>query len=109
MNLLSKLLTFVLVLAALGVGALFALQNEMPVPLDLLVYTFEPRSLALWILAALAIGGLLGMIASSAILLRLRASLGSTRRQLVKVQAELDRLRNPPLASGDGAPPNSAE
>ena len=93
MKFMRRLLTVLLVLAAIGVGALFALQNKAPVPLDLLVYTFEPRSLALWILCALAVGGLLGMLASSAILLRLRASLGTSRRQLARSRAELDKLR----------------
>ena len=75
MKFLRNLLTLVVVLAMIAVGVLFALQNEEPVPLDLLVYQFEPRSLALWLLSALAIGGLLGLVISSAIMLRLRTSL----------------------------------
>jgi putative membrane protein len=93
MKFLRHLLIFAVVLAAIGVGILFALQNTVPVPLDLLVYTFEPRSLALWLLSTLAIGGVLGMLASSAMLLRLRARLGTTRRQLARVRAELDQKR----------------
>ena len=80
MKFLRNILTVLIMLATIAVGVLFALQNKMPVPLDLLVYTFEPRSLALWVLGALALGGVLGMLASSAILLRLRASLASSRR-----------------------------
>jgi uncharacterized membrane protein YciS (DUF1049 family) len=94
MKSLRKLLTVVIVLAALGVGMLFALQNKIPVPLDLLVYTFEPRSLALWVLSAFAIGGLLGMLACSAIMLRQRASLGSAKRQLARTRAEVGKLRD---------------
>jgi putative membrane protein len=90
-----KLLTLAVVLATLTVGVLFALQNKAPVPLDLLVYTFNPKSLALWILASLAMGGLLGMLASSAIVLRLRTSLASTNRKLAKANAELAKLRVP--------------
>jgi uncharacterized integral membrane protein len=92
MKFLRNILTVLIMLATIAVGVLFALQNKMPVPLDLLVYTFEPRSLALWVLGALALGGVLGMLASSAILLRLRASLASSRRQLAKARAESDRL-----------------
>ena len=62
MKLLRNLLTLVLVIGAAAVGVLFALQNETPVALDMLVYTFEPRSLALWVLSAFAIGGLVGML-----------------------------------------------
>ena len=90
-----RLITLVIVLATLAVGVLFALQNKTPVPLDLLVYTFDPKSLALWILASLAMGGLLGMLASSAIVLRLRTSLASTNRKLTKANTELAKLRTP--------------
>lgn len=94
MKLLRNLLTVLVLLATLGVGVLFALQNEIPIPLDLLVYTFEPRSLALWILLAFALGGLLGMLVSSVILVRTRAALGSCKRQLEKAQVEVRKLRD---------------
>lgn len=95
MKVFRKLLTLVIVLATIAVGVLFALQNKAPVPLDLLVYTFSPKSLALWVLASLALGGLLGLLASSAIVLRLRTSLGSANRKLSKATAELSKLRAP--------------
>ena len=63
MKLLRKLLTVLTVLVTLVVGVLFALRNSLPVSLDLLVYTFGPQSIALWILVAFALGGLLGMMA----------------------------------------------
>lgn len=101
MKLLRTLVTLVIVLATLAVGVLFALQNKAPVPLDLLVYTFDPRSLALWILLALALGGIMGMLFSSAIVLRLRASLRSSKRKLSKATAELDSLRTVGLKDGE--------
>lgn len=91
---LRKLLTIVVVLATLLASVLFALQNEVSVPLSILVYTFEPQSLALWVLVAFAIGGALGMIVSSVILVRTRASLGASRRQLERALQELRSLRN---------------
>ena len=93
MKLLRNLLTLALVIGAAAVGVLFALQNEVPVALDLLVYTFEPRSLALWVLSAFALGGLVGMLLSSFILVRQRAALGSVRRQLNRARAEVDKVR----------------
>jgi len=101
MKLLRNLLTVLIVLAMVGVGVLFALQNEAPVPLDLLVYKFEPRSLALWLLAALGTGGLLGLMLSSVLMVRQRASLGSTKRQLIKARAELDKLRTAGLTESE--------
>jgi putative membrane protein len=101
MKWLRTLITVVIVLATLAASVLFALQNKAPVPLDLLVYSFEPKSLALWILLALVVGGLLGMLTSSAMALRLRTSLHSTNRKLSKARAELDSLRSAGLKDGE--------
>jgi uncharacterized membrane protein YciS (DUF1049 family) len=100
MKFLRNLFTVAIVLATVAVGVLFALQNKMPVPLDLLVYTFEPRSLALWVLAAFAVGGVLGMLISSVILVRMQASLASVKRQLARARAEADKLRDNESAVG---------
>jgi len=101
MRLLLKILTLVLVIAMLVAGVLFAVQNKEPIALDLLVYTFAPHSLALWVLAAFALGGIAGMLASSAVILRLRAARSGTQRQLQKANAELDRLRTAGLKSSE--------
>ncbi|TDG13521.1 LapA family protein [Seongchinamella unica] len=101
MKLLRNLLYLALVVAMAAVGVLFALQNEMPVPLDLLIVNFEPRSLALWLLIAFALGGLLGMLMSSLLVLRTRAALASTNRQLARSRAELNKLRTAGLKDGE--------
>ena len=93
MNLLRKLLTIFVVLATVVVGVLFALQNTTLVPLDLLVYTFDPKSLALWVLAAFAAGGVLGMLTASGIILRLRTTVRMANKRTAKVMSELDTLR----------------
>jgi uncharacterized integral membrane protein len=93
MKQLRNLVTVLVVLGTLAVGVLFALQNEVAVPLDLLVYTFNPRSLALWILLAFALGGVLGMFVSSVILVRTRAALGACKRQLSRAQEDVSKLR----------------
>ena len=100
MKLLRKLIAVVVVLAMLGVGILFALQNKAPVPLDLLVYTFEPRSVALWILLAFALGGVLGMAASSFMIVRTRATLNARNRQLDRARDEVSKLRGDAPAAG---------
>lgn len=101
MKLLLNIVTILIILAMGAVGVLFALQNTMPVPLDVLVYQFAPRSLALWILSALAVGGVLGLVVSSVIMVRTRAALNSSRRQLAKAQSEIDKLRTVGLAEGE--------
>jgi len=93
MKRLRNLVTVLVVLGALVVSVLFAVQNKEPVPLDLLVYSFGPQSLALWILVAFAIGGVLGMMVSSVILVRTRAALGLCRRQLERAREEASKSR----------------
>ena len=101
MSILRSLVMLVVVVAMAGVGALFALQNEATVPLDILVYTFAPRSVALWVLAAFALGGGAGLIMASFLVLRLRARLRLLRRQLHKAQGETERLRSKDIVVGD--------
>jgi len=98
---LRRILTILVLIAAIFAGVLFALQNKQAVPLDVLVYTFTPRSLALWVLAAFALGGAAGIVVSSAILLRGRASLANCRRQLARAREELGKLRSTPAQTGD--------
>ena len=78
----------------IGVGMLFSLGNDMQVPLDLMIYTFEPKSLALWVLLAFALGGVLGIMASTLILFRTRARLNATKRQLDRAREEVSKLRS---------------
>lgn len=98
MKILRNLLTAAVVLVMLAIGVLFSLQNKSSVPLDLLVVTFEPRSLAVWVLAAFALGGVFGMAVSSIILVRTRASLSSCRRQLDRAREEVSTSRIEPSA-----------
>jgi putative membrane protein len=99
MSFLRKLFALAVAVAMAALGVLFALQNAEPVPLDILILTLPPRSLALWVLGALALGGLLGVVASSFAMLRLRARLLAARRQVASAQGELDRLRSRELVT----------
>ncbi len=99
MKQLRTLVTVIVILAMLAASVLFALQNGTPVPLDILVYTFAPQSLALWVLVAFALGGVLGMIVSSVILVRTRASLSSCRKQLNRALDEASELRGTAAAA----------
>ncbi len=80
---------------------MFALQNEVAVPLDVLIYRFEPRSLALWVLSAFAVGGLFGLLFSGVITLRQRTALRRSRRQLARTESELERLRAAGSSGGE--------
>ena len=93
MRFLATLTSILLVVAITAAGILFALQNSTRVPLDILVYTFEPRSLALWVLGAFAVGGGVGLLVSSGLMFRQHAALASRDRQLRRARDELDKLR----------------
>ncbi len=101
MTLLRNLLFVLIVIAALAAAVLFTVQNPEPVALDVLLYKFAPRSIALWVLSAFALGGIAGMLASSAVILHLRAGRASCNRQLRKMNAEVDRLRTAGLAGSE--------
>jgi putative membrane protein len=94
MKLIRILLTLAVVLTMIAAGVLFSLQNTAPVPLDLLVHRFEPQSVSLWVLGALALGGLLGILASSFIQWRLRGKLARAGAERDRALAELDRQRS---------------
>ena len=82
MYILRNILLFIIALAMLALGALFAVQNDATVPLDLLVVYLPARSVALWVLLALALGGILGLLVSLGIILRLRTRLAAAHRRL---------------------------
>lgn len=74
-------------------GALFALQNTTAVPLDLLFIHLPERSMAVWLLAFFMSGALLGLLASSYLIVRTKTRLASASRQIKRLSLELDRLR----------------
>ena len=82
MRFLRNLLTFVVLCGVLALGMLFAVQNTAQVPLDLLVIYLPERSVALWVLLAFAVGGVIGMLTSVGLMLRLRTALLQANRRL---------------------------
>ena len=86
-----KYLKNILYLAAfagvLALGVFFAIQNTATVPLDLLVISLPERSIALWVLLAFGAGGIIGMLTSMGLVLRLRTTLLRVNRQLAKQAA----------------------
>ena len=84
MTILKNMLYFLLLLGALALGTLFAVQNTTTVPLDLLVVYLPERSIALWVLLAFAGGGVIGMLTSIGLVLRLRGELKRLKRAQAK-------------------------
>ena len=101
MRIIRTLTTVIVLVVTLMAGALFALQNTTPVPLDLLLVQLPERTMAVWLLLALVIGVLLGLVAGSLMLLRQRGQLASLRRQKQRLAVEVDRLRKVGLTESE--------
>lgn len=93
MRWIRRFLIVFLLLLVLVFGLLFSLQNAQNVPLDLLALQLRERPLAVWLLAAFAVGGVAGMLAGSAALIRLQANRYRLRRRLEHCERELAELK----------------
>lgn len=93
MRWLKGLLLAIILLVVLLLGILFAVNNQQALPLNLIWVELPPASLSLWLLVALAIGVVLGMLAMTGVYLRLRALLTRAQRHNQQQRKELDRLR----------------
>jgi len=99
MRWIRRALIALLLLVVLIFGLLFSLQNAQGVPLDLLALQLHERPLAVWLLAAFALGGFAGMLASSVALIRLQANRYRLRRRLEHCERELSELKGAALRS----------
>ena len=101
MALLGKLLGAGVLLVAIVIGALFALQNTQPIAIDLLLTTLPERSVGLWLLCSLGLGVLVGFVSGAAIILNQRARLAAVRRHRDHLNIEVNRLRKVGLTGSD--------
>ena len=81
MRALWTLVKFLLLLALAGVGALFALENSQQVNIDFVLFQSTALSLGLWLMIFLAIGTLLGLLASSLLIAYYRRKLARLTKQ----------------------------
>ena len=68
MRALWMLVKFLLVLAIIIVGAMFAMENNQLVAVDFILLQSATMSLGLWLMIFLTIGCLLGLLASSVLI-----------------------------------------
>ena len=90
MRLLVKILKLLLLILVVVTGLYFAMLNPEPVPLNLPLLPLPERSIALWVLLGFALGGVIGMLTSLGMNLRLRASLLRANRRLSAAGKELE-------------------
>ena len=99
MGWLKKLLFAVFLLAVVAYGALFAVENDARVPLDLLVVELPELRLSLWLVGAFVVGGLCGLLIGGIKLIQSRGRYQSVCRKLSKVEKELNQLKSSSLKS----------
>ena len=99
MQALKYLAVLVLLAVVLAFGVLFSVQNVATAPLDLLIIQFSEQKVALWVLAAFALGGVLGIMVSSVAIMRLKARIMLLQRKLKKANKDHDSSSLEPVKS----------
>lgn len=97
MRWIRRALVVLLLVLVLVFGLLFSMQNAQTVPLDLLALQLRERPLAVWLLAAFALGGIAGLAAGSLALVKVQAHRYRLRRRLETCERELSELRGSAL------------
>jgi putative membrane protein len=72
-------------------GGLFSLQNTKEIPLDLIVVQLPAQSVAIWVLAALAVGVFIGLGAGTLLALRRSATIRRLRKQRDRLLAAAEK------------------
>jgi uncharacterized integral membrane protein len=84
-------LTLLLAVGAVAVGGLFSLQNTYEVPLDLIVFQLPAQPVAIWVLAALAVGVAVGLAAGALLALRRAATIRRLRKERDRLMAASEK------------------
>jgi putative membrane protein len=85
MRALGLFIKSLIMLAVVMVGAMFSLENNQTISVDFIVLHGPEISLGLWLILFLALGALLGMIASSLIIAGYRRRLARFKKGMKKV------------------------
>jgi len=89
-----KRLTFlVLLIIAIIIGIVFTSENSQQLSLVLLGYTLPELKLGLWLVLALLLGSVLGLLLSMLSLLIRGQSVNSKSRKIKRLEKELQQLR----------------
>lgn len=89
----KRIIVLILFAVALVLGITFTSQNSQPVSLMLYGYALPEWQLGLWILIAVFVGGLIGLLLSFLPLLLGKQSLSAKERKILQLQKEIEQLR----------------
>ena len=84
-------LTLMLAVCAVAAGGLFSLQNTAEIPLDLMVVKLPAQPVAIWVLAALAVGVVIGLGTGTLRALRRSATIRRLRKQRDRLLAAAEK------------------
>lgn len=96
---LKRVVLLVVLAFFLFIGLFFAIRNGQVITLDLVLWQSPELSVALYMIIAFAIGVVLALASSSAILFRLERKVRKQNKQLIKQQAEMDNLHKASLST----------
>jgi uncharacterized integral membrane protein len=94
----GSFITIVVLLVAF-VAVIFVFKNSTPVTVDFFVVQISGYSIALWLVLAFLLGGLLGLLAGLPAYLHYRAEIRRRDRNITKKDLELQKLRGDLLKS----------
>jgi len=84
-------LTLIVLCLSVFLGAIFAIQNTVAVPLTLGSWVLGEQPMAVWLLSFLIVGVLLGSLMSSALVIRQRAASASLKRENARLSQRLSK------------------
>lgn len=88
MQVVKSVVLVLLVVAVVLLGLLFSMENEVLVPLNILVTELPEQRLSTWMILAFFCGGLCGMLSATWLVLRLQASKLRLRRSLRQLSSQ---------------------
>jgi putative membrane protein len=83
-------------LALLACAVVFALSNPATVEVDFLAFQLS-ASAATWIIGALVLGGLLGLVAGMGVFVRLKTTQVRSARKIKRYEQEISKIQAAPL------------
>ena len=89
----KRVCIFLLLAVAFFWGMLFTSENTTQVALNLVFWEFGPANMSLWIMLAFILGGLLGLIVSLLLLMKLRTHLIRAEKRADLFEKEVTALR----------------
>lgn len=94
MQLLTRLLFLLLLVVVFLAGMMFTFQNTEEIALDLFFVQLPPAALSVWVLTAFAIGGVLGVVFTLGVAVKVKSGKVAVQRKLNKAEKTVQQLED---------------